>query len=63
MFTDGDRGDLRVDVQHHVPVHVHDVVAQRALVVHEEVDRVHALDLARAGVVYIEMINEQKDDI
>ena len=39
-------GDLGEDIEHRVAVNVDDVVAEGPVVVSEEVNRVHALDLA-----------------
>ena len=45
-LTNRDGGDLGEYIEHGVAVDVDDVVAERPVVVSEEVNRVHALDLA-----------------
>lgn len=41
--TNGDGGDLGVDVQHAVPVHIHQVVPATLVIVAEEMDRPNIL--------------------
>lgn len=43
ILTNGDGGDLGVEVQHAVAVHVHQVVSPAVIVVAEEIDGAHVL--------------------
>lgn len=44
LLTNGNGGDLSVDVQHAVAVHVHQIVSSALLVVTEEVDGTDVLE-------------------
>lgn len=44
LLTNWDGGDLSVDIQHAVAVHIHQVVSPALLIVTEEVDRTNILE-------------------
>lgn len=63
LRTNGNGGDLRVDVQHAVIVHIHQVVAFALLIVTEEVDCTDILGWGRCLVMEEEKERQKWSDL